>query len=83
MDGALLDGDPSAPVPVTVPAPAREDDHPLPFGKQTRSRVSGWTTRALAAKPVKKLSPGARLAGLFLAAHSTSKLHEQIPPDLP
>ncbi|MEN8649442.1 hypothetical protein ABCR94_01995 [Streptomyces sp. 21So2-11] len=83
MDDALFDGDPSTPVPVTVAALAREDDHPLPFSQQTRSRVSGWTTRALAAKPVKKLSPAARLAGLFLTAHSTSKLHVQIPPDLP
>ncbi|MCT9093944.1 hypothetical protein N4G70_34565 [Streptomyces sp. ASQP_92] len=83
VDDALFDGDPPTPVPVTVPALVREDDHPLPFGKQTRSRVSGWTTRALSAKPVKKLPPAARLASLFLAAHSTSKLLGQIPPDLP
>lgn len=83
MDDALFDGDPSAPVPVTLPDLVREDDHPLPFGKQTRSRVSGWTMRALSAKPVKKLPPAARLASLFLAAHSTSKLLGQIPPDLP
>ncbi|MFE4873875.1 hypothetical protein [Streptomyces sp. NPDC056682] len=83
LDDALLDGDPSTPVPVTVPALSREKDHPLHFGKQTRSRVSGWTTRALSAKPVKKLPPAARLSSLFLAAHSTSKLLGQIPPDLP
>ncbi|MFJ7236050.1 hypothetical protein ACIQWB_02765 [Streptomyces olivaceus] len=80
---ALFDGDPATPVPITVPDLTREDDHPLPFGKNVRSRVSGWTTRALSAKPVKKLPPAARLAGLFLAAHSTSKLLGQIPPDLP
>ncbi|MFD3838329.1 hypothetical protein ACFWWC_19040 [Streptomyces sp. NPDC058642] len=84
VDDALFDGDdPATPVPVTVPDLAREADHPLPFGKNVRSRVSGWTTRALSAKPVKKLPPAARLAGLFLAAHSTSELHGQIPPDLP
>lgn len=83
MSDALFDEDPSAPVQITVPDLARKDDHPLPFGKQTRSRVSGWTTRALSAKPVKKLPPAARLASLFLAAHSTSKLLGQIPPDLP
>lgn len=82
-DDALFDGDPTTPVPVTVPDLAMETDHPLPFGKNTRSRVSGWTTRALSAKPVKKLPPAARLAGLFLAAHSTSRLLGQIPPDLP
>ncbi|GGN45043.1 hypothetical protein GCM10012285_28310 [Streptomyces kronopolitis] len=84
VDDALFDGDdPATPVPVTVPDLAREADHPLPFGKNVRSRVSGWTTRALSAKPVKKLPPAARLAGLFLAAHSTAKLQGQIPPDLP
>ncbi|CAL9480657.1 hypothetical protein SUDANB176_03041 [Streptomyces sp. enrichment culture] len=83
MDEALFDGDPATPVPITVPDLARETDHPLPFGKNVRSRVSGWTTKTLSAKPVKKLPPAARLAGLFLAAHSTSKLHGQIPPNLP
>ncbi|WP_432014746.1 hypothetical protein [Streptomyces cucumeris] len=83
IDDALFDGDPSMPVRIAVPALARENDHPLPFGKQTRSRVSGWTTRALSAKPVKKLPSAARLASLFLAAHSTSKLLGRIPPDLP
>lgn len=82
-DDALFSGDPTVPVAVTVPDLAQEAGHPLPFGKNTRSRVSGWTTRALSAKPVKKLPPAGRLAGLFLAAHSTSKLLGQIPPDLP
>ncbi|MET9887123.1 hypothetical protein ABZZ20_29110 [Streptomyces sp. NPDC006430] len=83
VDDALFGGDPAVPVPVTVPDLAREAGHPLPFGKNTRSRVSGWTTRTLSAKPVKKLPPAGRLAGLFLAAHSTSKLLGQIPPELP
>ncbi|MFE4692120.1 hypothetical protein ACFRH6_18950 [Streptomyces sp. NPDC056749] len=60
----IFESDPAAPpVSVTVPELARETDHPLPFGKSTRSRVSGWTTRALSAKQVKKLPPAARLAG--------------------
>ncbi|WP_244177181.1 hypothetical protein [Streptomyces albus] len=80
---ALFDEDPATPVPITVPDLTRTDDQPLPFGKNVRSRVSGWTTRALSAKPVKKLPPAARLADLFLAAHSTSKLLGQIPPDFP
>ncbi|MFC8094651.1 hypothetical protein [Streptomyces sp. NPDC057301] len=37
----------------------------------------------MSAKPIKKLPPVARLASLFLAAHSTSKLLGRIPPDLP
>jgi hypothetical protein len=83
ISDAIFGDDPATPVPITVPDLIREDDHPLPFGKNVRSRVSGWTTRALSAKPVKKLPPAARLAGLFLAAHSTSKLLGQIPPDFP
>ncbi|MEU7450127.1 hypothetical protein EES47_26140 [Streptomyces sp. ADI98-12] len=83
MDDALFDGDPATPVPITVPDLARETGHPLPFGKNVRSRVSGWTTKTVSAKPVKKLPPAARLAGLFVAAYSTSKLIGQIPPDLP
>ncbi|AXU16867.1 hypothetical protein [Streptomyces clavuligerus] len=83
VDDVLFDGDPTAAIPFTVPSLAQETGHPMPFGKNTRSRVSGWTTRALSAKPVRKLPPAARLAGLFLAAHSTSKLLGQIPPDLP
>ncbi|MET8676112.1 hypothetical protein ABZW18_00520 [Streptomyces sp. NPDC004647] len=83
MDDALFDGDPATPLPITVPGLSEAADHPLTFGKNVRSRVSGWTTRVLSAKPVKKLPPAARLAGLFLAAHSTSKLLGQIPPDLP
>ncbi|MFH9828235.1 hypothetical protein [Streptomyces bobili] len=60
-----------------------ESDHPLPFGKQMRARVSGWTTRPLAAKPVKKTTPATRLAALFLAAYSSSNLHGTLPDDLP
>ncbi|KPI02912.1 hypothetical protein OK074_5062 [Actinobacteria bacterium OK074] len=83
MDEAIFDGDPSTPVPVTIPDLAREAGHPLPFGENVRSRVSGWTTKTLSAKPLKKLPPAARLAGAFLAAHSTSRLLGRIPPDLP
>ncbi|MEU1789106.1 hypothetical protein ABZ553_25205 [Streptomyces sparsogenes] len=84
LEDAIFDSDPAAPpVPVTVPDLTRETGHPLPFGKNMRSRVSGWTTRALSAKPVKKLPPSARLASLFIAAHSSSRLLGQLPPDLP
>lgn len=80
----IFDSDPAAPpVPVTVPDLTRETDHPLPLGKHVRTRVSGWTTRALSAKPVKKLPPAARLAGLFAAAHSTATLLGQVPTDFP
>lgn len=86
IEDAIFDRAADAPpVPVTVPDLARETNHPhpLPFGKSMRSRVSGWTTRTLSAKPIRKLPPAARLAGLFLAAHSTPDLLGQIPSDLP
>ncbi|MFE2715311.1 hypothetical protein ACFXKI_25865 [Streptomyces mirabilis] len=61
--GDLLDGDRETPVAVTVPGLADA----LPISRTARSRVSGWTTRTLASKTVKKASPSARLAALFLA----------------
>ncbi|MFI8515337.1 hypothetical protein ACIGHB_29835 [Streptomyces sp. NPDC085460] len=80
----VFDLDPTAPPTcVTVPDLARTSDHPLPVGKHTRSRVSGWTTRTLSAKPLRKLPPAARLAGLFLAAHCTARNLGPIPSVLP
>ncbi|MEU9031456.1 hypothetical protein AB0D46_28860 [Streptomyces sp. NPDC048383] len=79
----LIDGAPELPVAVTVPALAVEADHPLLCGKNPRSRVSGWTTRMLAAKPLRKSSPTVRLAALFLAAHASSTLDGTLPSDLP
>ncbi|MEV8312507.1 hypothetical protein AB0P36_35890 [Streptomyces flavidovirens] len=78
----LLDGPAEAPVAVTVPAPAAKDQ-PLPFGGAMRSRVSGWTTRTLAAKPLRKTAPAVRLGALFLATHSSPKLCGTLPADLP
>ncbi|MYS10117.1 hypothetical protein GTW71_27620, partial [Streptomyces sp. SID6041] len=83
----IFDSDPAAPpTSVTVPElstlPA-EGDHPLPVGRESRSRVSGWTAKTMSAKPLKKLPPAARLAALFLAAHGTAERLEPLPADLP
>ncbi|MQS16482.1 hypothetical protein F7Q99_30880 [Streptomyces kaniharaensis] len=67
-DGDLLNGDPSQAISVTAPGLGPEG--PLHFGKQTRTRVSGWTSRVVAAKPLKKARPDLRLAALYLAAHA-------------
>ncbi|MEU8700205.1 hypothetical protein AB0C61_21570 [Streptomyces sp. NPDC048680] len=83
VPGPLVDGDQDVPVGIRVPDMSSETDHPLPLGKGTRSRVSGWAMRARIAKPVKKTSPATRLAALFLAAHSNSELHGRIPAQLP
>ncbi|GAB7036052.1 hypothetical protein JCM4914_75130 [Streptomyces platensis subsp. malvinus] len=77
--GDLLDADAETPVAVTVPNLAQE----LPVSKTAQSRVSGWTTRTLAAKPVKKTSPPAQLAALFLAAHSSNDRHGVLPQEMP
>ncbi|WP_331726706.1 hypothetical protein [Streptomyces sp. NBC_00280] len=77
--GDLLDGDRETPVAVTVPGLADA----LPISRTTRSRVSGWTTRTLASKTVKKASPSARLAALFLAAHSSNNRYGVVPPEMP
>ncbi|WP_164540957.1 hypothetical protein [Streptomyces abyssomicinicus] len=85
VDEAVFDGDPAAPAgTVVVPElTARTAEHPLPFGKDMRSRVSGWVSRTLSAKPVRKLPPAGRLAGLFLAAHGAPELPGELPPHLP
>ncbi|MGW1818481.1 hypothetical protein ACWCQM_33540 [Streptomyces sp. NPDC002125] len=77
---ALLGDDLVTPVAITLPEFA---DRRLPFGKVMRSRVSGWTTRTLSAKPVKKTSTAARLAALYLAAHGPADERGTLPADLP
>ncbi|MEU1482839.1 hypothetical protein [Streptomyces sp. NPDC005752] len=80
---ALLGEDLVTPVGVTVPDLGAQADSRLPFGKVMRSKVSGWTTRTLAAKPVKKASASARLSALFLAAHGPADEHGTLPAGLP
>lgn len=77
--GDLLGGDRETPVAVTVPGLADA----LPISKTVRSRVSGWTTRTLASKTVRKASPSGRLAALFLAAHSSNDRYGALPPEMP
>ncbi|WP_448319016.1 hypothetical protein [Streptomyces sp. CO7] len=85
LNDAVFDNDPSTPAgTVVIPELSRTaPDHPLPFGKDKRSRVSGWTSRTLSAKPVKKLPPAGRLAALFLAAHGSPELPGEVPSHLP
>ncbi|MFE9829185.1 hypothetical protein ACFYPK_11115 [Streptomyces halstedii] len=81
--GDLIAGSPDVPVGIAVPGLTDGGDHRLPFGKVMRSRVSGWTSRTLNAKPVKKTPPAARLAALFLAAHGRPYRPSVLPEDLP
>ncbi|MFF5897650.1 hypothetical protein ACFY8O_17180 [Streptomyces argenteolus] len=77
---ALFGDDLVTPVGITVPELAGGR---LPFGKAMRSRVSGWTSRSLSAKPVRKTSTAARLAALFLAAHGPADDYGTLPAELP
>ncbi|MFG2827368.1 hypothetical protein ACGFWI_07870 [Streptomyces sp. NPDC048434] len=77
--GDLLSGDGETPVAVTVPNLAEE----LPLSETARSRVSAWMTRTLAAKPLAGSSPAARLAALFLAAHSSNDRAGVLPDEMP
>ncbi|MCX4481655.1 hypothetical protein OOK44_35370 [Streptomyces cellulosae] len=77
--GDLLGVDRETPVAVTVPGLADA----LPISRTARSRVSGWTTRTLASKMAKKATPSARLAALFLAAHSSNDRYGVLPDGMP
>lgn len=81
--GDLLGVDPEIPVAVKVPAFEEGAEPPLRFGKLQRSRISGWTSRTISARPVRKLPPAARLAALHLAAYADSELDGGIPPCFP
>ncbi|MFF1921358.1 hypothetical protein ACFVW8_12395 [Streptomyces sp. NPDC058221] len=83
VPGDLIGGDQDKPVGIVVPGMTPGPGHTMPLGKGTRSRVSGWAMRTRMAKPVKKTGPATRLAGLFLAAHSSSEFVGEIPPQLP
>lgn len=54
-----------------------------PMGKLARTRVSGWITRTLAAKPLKKTSAAARLAALGLVLNADPATGTGSLPDLP
>ncbi|WP_420713382.1 hypothetical protein, partial [Streptomyces sp. NRRL WC-3549] len=81
--GDLIGGAPDIPVGIEVPGLVDGAERRLPFGKVRRSRVSGWTSRTLNAKPVKKTPPAMRLAALYLAAHGKPDRPGALPADLP
>ena len=77
--GDLLTGDPLAPVPVTVPGVVGA----LPMGATPRYRVSGWISRTMASKAVKRSSSAVRLTALLLAAHGSADEQRPLPAQLP
>ncbi|MEU8678162.1 hypothetical protein [Streptomyces sp. NPDC048560] len=80
----LLLADPQTPVAISVPALSGVTGRAtLPFGKAMRSRVSGWSMRTMAAKPLRKTDAATRLAALFLAAGGSSDECLGLPAELP
>ncbi|MEU4659986.1 hypothetical protein AB0G32_39695, partial [Streptomyces sp. NPDC023723] len=70
----VLASRPENPTPVTVPSlePGPDGSRPLPFGKNTRAKVSGWTQRVVTERKLRKskATAGARLLALALATHT-------------
>ncbi|MBT2410710.1 hypothetical protein J7I94_09075 [Streptomyces sp. ISL-12] len=70
----VLASRPENPTPVTVPslAPGPDGSRPLPFGKNTRAKLSGWTQRVVTERKLRKsrTSAGARLLALSLATRT-------------
>lgn len=82
--GDLLVTDPQTPVAVEVPGlPGGSESALPPFGKVMRSRVSGWSMRTMAAKPLRKTNTATRLAALFLAAEGAVDRCAALPAELP
>ncbi|MGX1977125.1 hypothetical protein [Streptomyces kronopolitis] len=74
----VLNVDGKFPVAVTVPNLAEE----LPLSATAQSRVLRWVTRVLAVEQVAESSPAARLAALFLAAHSSNDRYGVLPDEM-
>lgn len=72
--GDVLASRPENPTPVTVPslAPGPDGSRPLPFGKNSRAKLSGWTQRVVTERKLRKsrTSAGARLLALSLATRT-------------
>lgn len=77
----LVHADPAEAFPVTAAGFAGLTDPPM--GALMRSRVSGWISRALVARPLKKASATTRLAALTLVLHADPTTADGVLPDLP
>ncbi|MEV5016666.1 hypothetical protein ACIGW1_34630 [Streptomyces sp. NPDC053780] len=67
-----LDSRPEEPTQVTVPSLLPAETRPLPFGKVTRARLSGWAQKVVGDRKLRKKKAGAatRLLAVHTAAHS-------------
>ncbi len=67
-----LDSRPEEPTQVTVPSLLPAETRPLPFGKVTRARLSGWAQKVVGDRKLRKKKAGAatRLLAVYTAAHS-------------
>lgn len=81
----IVDADPAQAFAIRAPGLTELTDPPM--GKTVRTRVSGWITRTLAAKPLKKTDAAARLAALWLILHAdpttgTGTIPGQVPEQI-
>ncbi|MGW5784437.1 hypothetical protein ACWEWK_10635 [Streptomyces sp. NPDC003757] len=67
-----LDSRPEEPTQVTVPSLLPAGPLPLPLGKVTRARLSGWAQKVVGDRKLRKKKAGAatRLLAVYTAAHS-------------
>ncbi|MFC9060378.1 hypothetical protein ACFTXB_20375 [Streptomyces sp. NPDC057074] len=67
-----LDSRPEEPIQVTVPSLLPAETRPLPFGKVTRARLSGWVQKVVGDRKLRRKKAGAatRLLAVYTAAHS-------------
>ncbi|MFC4564437.1 hypothetical protein ACFO4E_21460 [Nocardiopsis mangrovi] len=63
----VLEADPANPAPCAIPVAA---GNPWGLGRNGRSRVSGWASRVLAHKKLRKKANPVRLAALHTVAHA-------------
>lgn len=78
----IIDADPAEAFRVQAPGFTGLVDPPM--GTLMRSRVSGWISRTLATKPLKKTGPTTRLAALALVLHANPTTGiGTLPDDLP
>ncbi|MEU1135115.1 hypothetical protein ABZ383_35560 [Streptomyces sp. NPDC005900] len=63
---------PEGPTPFTIPTLLPEQPRPFAFGKNNRSRISGWAQKVVGDRKLrkKKATATARLLALHTAAHA-------------
>ena len=75
----VLNAEPQSPAACGLP---QFEGNPWQVGNKVRPRTSGWTTRVLTHKLLRKQSNEVRLAALYLTAHARGEMVEFTPQHL-